>query len=292
MARIRTIKPEFFTSEDIVSLSPMARLLYVALWCEADKEGRLVWKPFTFKLRYFPADNCDIAGLCNEIASAGLVVLYGEGYAYIPSFKAHQHINPRESVSQLPDPDAHDDGQPRVATRQSRVSDASARVTDAQGGREGNGREGNEEVAKATFVGAEPPTPSDTLYGGTVDHGGTDAGEKIPPCPHRELLVLFSQHLPTMPQPRPEVWGASKSAAHLKARWRWLLTARRANGGERYATTSVEALDWFGRFFAYVAESDFLTGRKGDFRCTLQWLVTADNFGKVLQGNYANGGAA
>ena len=45
MARIRTIKPEFFTSEDIVALSPLARLLFIALWCEADREGRLVWKP-------------------------------------------------------------------------------------------------------------------------------------------------------------------------------------------------------------------------------------------------------
>ena len=43
MARIRTIKPEFFTSDDICALSPLARLLYVGLWCEADREGRLVW---------------------------------------------------------------------------------------------------------------------------------------------------------------------------------------------------------------------------------------------------------
>jgi hypothetical protein len=43
VARIRTIKPEFFTSEDIVSLPPLTRLLYIALWCEADKEGRLAW---------------------------------------------------------------------------------------------------------------------------------------------------------------------------------------------------------------------------------------------------------
>ena len=41
MARIRTIKPDFFTSEDIVGLTPEARLLYIALWCEADREGRL-----------------------------------------------------------------------------------------------------------------------------------------------------------------------------------------------------------------------------------------------------------
>lgn len=136
MARIRTIKPEFFTSEDIVGLSPLTRLLYIAIWCEADKEGRLVWKPMTFKLRYFPADNCDIQAMCAEIVSAGLVVLYGTGYAYVPAFKAHQHINPRETASQLPEPDAPVTRKARVGTRQSRDSDA-------QGGREGKGREGD-----------------------------------------------------------------------------------------------------------------------------------------------------
>ena len=120
MARIRTIKPEFFTSEDIVSLSPLARLLYVALWCEADKEGRLVWKPMTFKLRYLPADDCDIKALCKEITDRGLVTLYGEGYAVIPAFGAHQHINPRESASQLPEPVANTTRKARVGTRQAR----------------------------------------------------------------------------------------------------------------------------------------------------------------------------
>lgn len=134
MARIRTIKPDFFTSEDIVSLSPLARLLYVAIWCEADKEGRLVWKPMTLKFRYFPGDACDISALCEEVLSAGLVVLYGDGYARIPTFKAHQHINPRESASQLPGPDA-------PLTREPRVGARAARDDDAQGGREGKGKE-------------------------------------------------------------------------------------------------------------------------------------------------------
>lgn len=133
MARIRTIKPEFFTSEDIVSLTPMARLLYIALWCESDKEGRLVWKPTTFKLRYLPGDSVDVQALCSELVQGGLVQLYGDGYALIPSFKAHQHINPRESESQLPDPHASTTRQPRVGTRQPRDKDA-------QGGREGKGR--------------------------------------------------------------------------------------------------------------------------------------------------------
>ena len=140
MARIRTIKPEFFTSEDIVALSPMARLLYIALWCEADREGRLAWKPKTFKMRYLPADNCDVADLCQELTAGGLVKLYGDGFAYIPSFGKHQHLNPREASSTLPDPDAS-------ATRAPRVEHATVTVktrdSDAQGGWEGKGREVN-----------------------------------------------------------------------------------------------------------------------------------------------------
>lgn len=144
MARIRTIKPEFFTSEDIVSLSPLARILYVALWCEADKEGRLVWKPITFKLRYLPADSCDIQALCQEIVDRGLVRLYGDGYAFIPSFSAHQHINPRESASQLPEPDANTTRKARVGTRKARVGTGANLDDDTQGGREGKGKEGND----------------------------------------------------------------------------------------------------------------------------------------------------
>ena len=105
MARIRTIKPEFFTSHDIVSLSPLARLFYVSLWCEADREGRLGWNVKTFKMRYLPADDCDIESLSNELIEANLIILYeadGKEYAEIPSFKNHQVINNRESESIIP----------------------------------------------------------------------------------------------------------------------------------------------------------------------------------------------
>lgn len=104
MARIRTVKPEFFTSEQIVELSPMARLLFIATWCEADKEGRLAWKPRTFKMRYLPGDDCRIEDVCGELVKSGLVILYGDGLAYIPNFHKHQHVNPRESASTFPPP--------------------------------------------------------------------------------------------------------------------------------------------------------------------------------------------
>lgn len=107
MARIRTIKPEFFTSEDIVSLTPLARILYIALWCEADREGRLSWKPRTLKMKYLPAESGDIFALCDELIDAKLVVPYEvdvEPYAVLPSFKKHQAINVREAQSAIPEP--------------------------------------------------------------------------------------------------------------------------------------------------------------------------------------------
>lgn len=135
MARIRTIKPEFFTSEDIVEISPFARLLYIAIWCEADREGRLNWKPKTFKIRYFPSDDIAIDELCKELIERKLVVLYANNLAHIPSFARHQHVNPREAKSELPPP----------TTEKVRVSDASSRVSDTQVGREG--KEGKEHAS-------------------------------------------------------------------------------------------------------------------------------------------------
>ena len=185
MARIRTIKPEFFTSEDIVSLSPLARLLYIALWCEADKEARLVWKPKTFKMRYFPADNCDIDSLCQELLAAHLVVLYGEGFAHIPAFKAHQHINPRESASQLPEPTRH----ARVGTRQ-------ARDSDAQVGREGKGKEGKEDDASGftDFWEAWPSGDRKQAKGKCLD-----AWKKAGAEPHAALVVAHVERMKAGP---------------------------------------------------------------------------------------------
>lgn len=106
MARIRTIKPEFWTSEDIADLSPLARLLYIALWGEADREGRMKWKPRAFRIRYLPLDQCDINAVCEELTQRKLVVLYGQSneFAHIPSFHKHQRPHTKEAESTLPPP--------------------------------------------------------------------------------------------------------------------------------------------------------------------------------------------
>lgn len=136
MARIRTIKPEFFTSADILALTPLSRLFYVSLWCEADREGLLKWDTETLKFRYFPKDKVDIDAMADELMENGLIrILVGDDdreYAEIPSFKNHQVINNREADSIL----------------LARVKAASPRVQ-AEGRKEGKGREGKSPASTA-----------------------------------------------------------------------------------------------------------------------------------------------
>lgn len=164
MARIRTIKPDFFTSEDIVGLSPLARLLYIATWMEADREGRMIWRPGTLKLRYLPGDDCDVLTLAQELIDAGLIVLYeadGAELACIPSFTRHQVINNRETPSCLPEPHTGH------LTRAARVNHASPTRDDATGtplvGKEGNGKEGSDDASATRAGSRRPSTASDLL---------------------------------------------------------------------------------------------------------------------------------
>jgi hypothetical protein len=107
MARIRTYKPEFFTSADVCTQAPLGRLLFLALILEADREGRLAWNPWNIKLRYFPADECDIADLADKLAARGMIQLYqveGRWYCHVANFERHQVVNNRERPSLLPPP--------------------------------------------------------------------------------------------------------------------------------------------------------------------------------------------
>ena len=113
-----------------------------------------------------------------------------------------------------------------------------------------------------------------------------NSSPEIPPCPTQRILAIFGERLKELPQPRRELWDGSVGAKAMRDRWKWLLTAQRADG-QRYAETTEAGLEWFGLFFQTVADSDFLTGRSGgDWRADLAWLMKPGNFSKVIQGNY------
>ena len=60
MPRIRYLKPEFFTDEDLAELPYETRITYAGLWCYADKSGRLEDRPKFLKAMIFPYDNLNM----------------------------------------------------------------------------------------------------------------------------------------------------------------------------------------------------------------------------------------
>jgi hypothetical protein len=106
MARIRTIKPEFWTDEKIVELSPYARLLFIGIWNFCDDDGRMVYSPKRLKMQIFPSDNVDCSELVGEIRGESLIKVYAVDnveYLQVCGFEKHQKIDKR-TASKLPSP--------------------------------------------------------------------------------------------------------------------------------------------------------------------------------------------
>ena len=105
--RIRSIKPEFWKDERLLTLSRDARLLYIALWNEADDEGRLRGRRDYLRGQLFPCDPGPwFDRSMDSLIEAGRVVLYdvdGMHYACIPTLREHQRVN-RPTESRLPAP--------------------------------------------------------------------------------------------------------------------------------------------------------------------------------------------
>jgi hypothetical protein len=107
MARIRTIKPEFFRSEQVGDLMPLCRLLFIGLWTQADREGRLEDRPRRLKAELFPYDDVDVDVLLGELQAAGLIIRYEAGgrcLIQVTAFLKHQAPNIKEAPSILPAP--------------------------------------------------------------------------------------------------------------------------------------------------------------------------------------------
>ena len=138
MARIRTIKPETWTDEKFVALSPLARLLFVGMWNFADDDGRMQYSPVTLKLQILPADSVEISELLDEIRRESMVLIYevdGKWYLQIVNFGKHQKVDKR-TPSKLPPPPPNTQGAPPNPAE-------SPRTVPTEGkGREGNGKEG------------------------------------------------------------------------------------------------------------------------------------------------------
>lgn len=109
----------------------------------------------------------------------------------------------------------------------------------------------------------------------SVDSGcAQPAADRIPDCPHQEIIGLYHRILPAG---RPVKLWTDTRMAKLRARWR--------------EEKKRQSLAWWEKLFSYIADSDFLTGRahsqgKPPFEIDLEWIVSPANLVKIIEGKY------
>ncbi len=107
MARARNIKPGFFKNELLAEMPPETRLLFMGLWCLADREGRFEDRPKKIKMELFPCDSFSIEDSLALLAKDGFLLRYevdGKRYAQVVNFTKHQMPHHKEVPSDIPAP--------------------------------------------------------------------------------------------------------------------------------------------------------------------------------------------
>lgn len=104
--RARNIKPGFFSDEDLAELPYQVRLLFVGLWCCADRDGRLEDRPKRIRAEVFPYElGLDLGPLLDQLADSGHIIRYqvgGQRLIQVVHFEQHQRPHHTERRSVLP----------------------------------------------------------------------------------------------------------------------------------------------------------------------------------------------
>lgn len=177
MAKMRGIKPDIWTDEKFVSVSPLARLLFIGMWHNACDNGHVDSSEMQLKMRILPMDNCNISELISSLINIGLVTRQ-PNCLKVPNIPIHQNIDRRYLL--LCDHCAHDVGatfteadrlgrngkpieHPSGAQRVPTVRTSCARVKEGSEGTEGEGEvKGSEgEGSTSSSEVADAPTRPD-----------------------------------------------------------------------------------------------------------------------------------
>ena len=151
--RIRTIKPEFWKHDGIAELEYAARLLFIALWCIADRRGRMEDRPKRIKAECFPYDDLDVESMLSDLHRAGFIDRYeAEGVRVIEvrSFEKHQRLTGKEAETEsiYPEKQWGNNGE----------TPSTAPVAQEGKGKEGKGREKEGKAGQAIPCSEFSPT--------------------------------------------------------------------------------------------------------------------------------------
>jgi hypothetical protein len=110
MARARNIKPAFFKNEELAELISEFRLLFIGIWCLADREGRLENRPKRIKAELFPYDDVNVQEGIIQLVARGFILVYeyeNQSFIQIINWSKHQNPHHKEIPSVISPPVGH-----------------------------------------------------------------------------------------------------------------------------------------------------------------------------------------
>ena len=109
MARIRTIKPDFWEDEKLGTIPIQARLLFIGTWSYADDNGVIRGSAALLKSQIFPYDDNlrigEVKKWIDALVEARMLIplsYKGASYYVIRTFRSHQRIDTRYSNELIP----------------------------------------------------------------------------------------------------------------------------------------------------------------------------------------------
>lgn len=103
------MKPATFTNDLLAEVEPLGRLLFIGLWCHADRAGRVLDRGKKLKAEILPYDDCDVENLLQQLEMRGFIQRYAVDQVHciqIVTFQKHQNPHKKEPASSLPPPPA------------------------------------------------------------------------------------------------------------------------------------------------------------------------------------------
>ena len=188
MARIRSIKPDYWKSERLATRLPgpdgrEARRLFIALWNFAEDHGVCRGSPAYLRSEAYAYDEdvttADVARWLEMLEVGGFIVRYqrdGSSYLWVRGFAEHQKID-RPSKTTLPEP-SHEEREHCPSPRR-----ALAEPSLLEGkGREGTGKE-EESASQAVAVAPPEDLPDATEHATEVTDCQQEGHEKASGSP-------------------------------------------------------------------------------------------------------------
>lgn len=109
--KIRQVKPEFFQDRDLSECEPDDHILFIGLWCAADRDGICEDDADLLKTMIFPRRRVNVEAGLTRLQQHGMITRYSNGkhrLLIIPNFSKHQSVHRNEGSYGYPKPDGED----------------------------------------------------------------------------------------------------------------------------------------------------------------------------------------